>query len=212
MIQRRLSDVLPCPSNKVIKSDSKYFLALLSEGDTKRSYATLNKQWHRPNVKTSHPSSLFHIESNLDRLGLLSPNHGQRSQQQSGQNTLQSVLINTPKLVEATRHAEIWKIKIPRSMVVGALSWWSRRASQHPAVQSPVHPWKTPHESCPFAAPCWPSWDENRLEVRDQLFPQKQKTSRFAPLILAHRGWALPWLVDDRAAFRPRRIWCVLTR
>ena len=29
-------------------------------------------------------------------------------------------------------------------MVVEALSWWSRRASQHPAVQSPVHPWKSP--------------------------------------------------------------------
>ena len=27
-------------------------------------------------------------------------------------------------------------------MVVEALSWWSRRASQHPAVQSPMHPWK----------------------------------------------------------------------
>ena len=40
--------------------------------------------------------------------------------------------------------------------------------------------------------------------VRGQLFPQKP--SRFAPLILAHRGSALPWLVDDRAAFRPRLI------
>ena len=32
------------------------------------------------------------------------------------------------------------KIKIPRSMVVEALRWRSRRASQHPAVHSPVHP------------------------------------------------------------------------
>ena len=32
------------------------------------------------------------------------------------------------------------KNEIPRSMVVEALSWRSRRASQHPAVQSPVHP------------------------------------------------------------------------
>ena len=36
--------------------------------------------------------------------------------------------------------------------------------------------------------------------------------SRFAPLILAHRGSALPWLVVNRAALRPRRIWCVPTR
>ena len=31
-------------------------------------------------------------------------------------------------------------------------------------------------------------------------------------LILAHRGSALPWLVDDRAALRLRRIWCLPTR
>ena len=28
-------------------------------------------------------------------------------------------------------------------MAVEAMSWWSRRASQHPAVHSPVNPWKT---------------------------------------------------------------------
>ena len=38
------------------------------------------------------------------------------------------------------------------------------------------------------------------------------ETSRFAPLILAHRGSAFPWLVNNRAALRPRRIWCVPTR
>ena len=38
------------------------------------------------------------------------------------------------------------------------------------------------------------------------------ETSRFAPLIIAYRGSALPWLVDDGAALRLRRIWCVLTR
>ena len=42
-----------------------------------------------------------------------------------------------------------------------------------------------------------------------QAFPSE--TSRLAPLILAHRGSALPWLVDDRATLRPRRIWCVPT-
>ena len=36
---------------------------------------------------------------------------------------------------------------------------------------------------------------------RDQLFPHPE-TSRFAPLILAHRGSARPWLVDDRTALR----------
>ena len=43
------------------------------------------KQYHRPiYVKTVYQTSLFHnIENNLDRLELLSPTHGQRSQQQS---------------------------------------------------------------------------------------------------------------------------------
>ena len=83
----------------------------------------LYKQWHRPMSKRFIKTSLLNIESNLDRLGLLSPTHGQRSQQQSGQITIQSVLINKPKFLKATLHAEIRKIVIPRSMVVKALSW-----------------------------------------------------------------------------------------
>ena len=54
------------------------------------------------NAQTVHQSSLLHIESNPDRLELLSSTHGQRSQQQSGQITLQSVLINKPKFLKAT--------------------------------------------------------------------------------------------------------------
>ena len=45
--------------------------------------------------------------------------------------------------------------------------------------------------------------------VRDQLFPH---TSRFAHLTFAHRVSSLPWLVKDRAPFRARQIWCVLTQ
>ena len=75
------------------------------------------------NVKTVSQTSLLHSESNLDRLGLLSPTHGQRYQQQSGQITLQPVLINKSKFVKATHCTEIKKIEIPRSMVVEALSW-----------------------------------------------------------------------------------------
>ena len=64
-------------------------------------------------------------------------------------NTFQPVLINNSKFLKATHRTKIRKIEIPRSMVVEALSWRSRRASQHPAVQSPVHPsLKKPHESC----------------------------------------------------------------
>ena len=56
------------------------------------------------NVETVHQTSLFYIESNPNQLGLLSPTHGQRSQQQSGQITHQSVLINKPKFFKAIHH------------------------------------------------------------------------------------------------------------
>ena len=74
------------------------------------------------NVKTVHQTS-FHVESNLDRLGLLSPTHDQCFQQQSGQITLQPVLINKSKFLKATHRTEIRKIEIPRSMVMETLSW-----------------------------------------------------------------------------------------
>ena len=65
---------------------------------------------------------------------------------------------------------------------------------------------KKPHESCPFAAPCGPRRKKND---RGQTSAFPSETSRFKPVILAHRGSALPWLIDDRAALRLRRIWCV---
>ena len=88
---------------------------------TKR-YATL--QARAPtNIKTVQQTSLLHIESRLDRLGLLSPTHDQRSQQQSRQTAFQPVLIKTPKFLKATHRTEIKKIKISRSMVMEALRW-----------------------------------------------------------------------------------------
>ena len=104
-----------------------------------KSYAALQAMTPT-DVKTVHQISLLHIESNLDRLGMLSPTHDQRSQQKNGKVTLQPVLINKSKFLKATHCTKIRKIEIPRSMVVEALSWRSRRASHHPAVQSPEHP------------------------------------------------------------------------
>ena len=52
---------------------------------------------------------------------------------------------------------------------------------------------KKPHESCPFAAPCGPRRKKNDRGQRSA-FPSE--TSRFALSILAHRGSALPWLVN----------------
>ena len=45
----------------------------------------LYKRWHRAITKRYIKPPLLHIESSLDRLGLLLPTHDQRSQQQIGQ-------------------------------------------------------------------------------------------------------------------------------
>ena len=66
-----------------------------------KSYAALQAM-APTNIKTVHQTSLLHIESNLDRLGMLSPTHDQRSQQKNGKITLQPVLINTSKFLKAT--------------------------------------------------------------------------------------------------------------
>ena len=87
-----------------------------------KSYAALQAM-APTNVKTVHQTSLLHIESNLDRLGMLSPTYDQRCQQTTGKITLQPVLINKSKFLKATHCTEIRKVEISRSMVVEALRW-----------------------------------------------------------------------------------------
>ena len=89
---------------------------------SRQKVVRLYKRWHRPITKRFIKPPLLHIESSLDRIGLLSPTHDQRSQQQIGQ-TFQSVLINDFKFLKATHRTKIRKIEIPRSIVVEALSW-----------------------------------------------------------------------------------------
>ena len=83
-----------------------------------KSYATLQAMVPT-NIKTGHQTSLLRIESNLDRLGMLSPTHDQRSQQQTGQIALQPVLINQSKFLKATHCTKIRKLKYRGS-------WWWR--------------------------------------------------------------------------------------
>ena len=111
-----------CPANKVIKSNS---IRVLPIGGLHEDKLCGTLQAMAPiNVKTVHQtSSLRIIESNLDRVRLLSHTHGQRCQQKSGQLVPQSVSINKPKFLKATRHTEIWKMETPRSMVAEALNW-----------------------------------------------------------------------------------------
>ena len=70
-----------------------------------KSYAALQAM-SPTNIKTVHQTSLLHIESNLDRLGMLSPTHDQRSQQKNEKNTLQPVLINKSKFLKATHFVQ----------------------------------------------------------------------------------------------------------
>ena len=76
------------------------------------------------NIKTVHQTSLLHIESNLDRLGMLSPTHDQRSQQKTGKNYAPTSFDQQVQVSQGhTFCTEIRKIEIPRSMVVEALNW-----------------------------------------------------------------------------------------
>ena len=70
-----------------------------------KSYAALQAM-APTNIKTVHQTSLLHIESNLDRLGMLSPTHDQRSQQKTGKITLQPVSINKSKFLKATHFVQ----------------------------------------------------------------------------------------------------------
>ena len=88
---------------------------------TKR-YATLQAM-ASTNVKTLHKTSLFYIDSSLDRLGLLLPTHDQRPQQKSGQITLQPVLTNKFKFLRPHIAQKYGKLKYRGPWVVEALTW-----------------------------------------------------------------------------------------
>ena len=126
------TDVLPIQRSH----DTISFLALggLHEDKFMRHFTRSNDTCQ---CETVYETSLFHIESNLDRLRLCLPIRNQRSQYQSGQNTLQSV---------SQGHTSILRF------MMEALSWRSRRASQNPPVQSLVLPPKLARTS--LFAPC----------------------------------------------------------
>ena len=130
------------------------------------------------NIKTVHQTSFspYREQPRSTRIVVAYPRPAFSATNRT--NTFQPVLINNSKFLKTTHRTKIRKIEIPRSMVVEALSWWSRRASQHPAVQSPVHPWKSPTNLA--RSPLHVAVvGRNMTAVRDQLFPQKPPSSRF---------------------------------
>ena len=61
---------------------------------------------------------------------------------------------------------------------------------------------KKPHESCPFAAPCGPRRKKNYDRGQRSAFPSE--TSRFKPVILAHRAQGFsPPLARRRSSCPP---------
>ena len=58
----------------------------------------------------------------------------------------------------------------------------------------PCASFKKPHESCPFAAPCG---SRRKKNCRGQTSAFPSETSRFAPLILAHRVQPSPGCTDN---------------
>ena len=140
---------------------------------TRQKVNRLYKQWHRPITKwfIKPPYSISRaasIDSDCCRL----PTTSVLSNKQSGQITLQPILTKS-MFLKATHRTKLSKFEIPRSMVVEALSWWSQRASQHPAVQSPVHPWKSPTNLA--RSPLLVALVGTKTNVvRDQLFPPQK--------------------------------------
>ena len=82
-----------------------------------------------------------------------------------------------------------------------ALSWRSRHASQHPAVQSPVHPSKIPTNLA--RSPLHVALVGTKMTVvRDQLFPQKPPGSRFRFLRILSPNLVRTHLMKNYQALR----------
>ena len=87
-----------------------------------KSYATLQAM-ATTNNKTVHQTSFtpYREQPRSTRIVVAYPRPAFSATNQT--NTFQPVLINNSKFLKATHRTKIRKIKIPRSMVVEALSW-----------------------------------------------------------------------------------------
>ena len=143
-----------CQTNKVTISDTKRVLAL---GGVHEDKLCDTLQAMAPtNAETVHQTYFFHIESNLDRLGLLSPTHSQRSQQQSAQITLQSVWINKSTFLKAAHCRKIRRLKYRGT-------WWWRPQAGGAGARASIQPSKAlcilekAARTLPVRRSLWPS-------------------------------------------------------
>ena len=168
----------------------------------------LYKQWHRPISKRfiKPPYSISRatlIDSECSCL-LTTSVLGKKTEKLRSNQFDQQVQVSQGHTLYRNK-------KKPNTEVHGGGGLELVKPAREPASSrpEPCASLKKPHESCPFAAPCGPRRNKND---RGQTSAFPSETSRFKPVIPAHRGSALPWLVDNRAALRLRRIRCVPTR
>ena len=144
-----LSNANPACGHKEVRRSTGHIMVTTRYSDqqgskSRQKVMRLYKKWHRPISKRSiKPPYSISRATSIDLEYCRLPTTSVLSKK-NGKITLQPVLITKSKFLKATHCTEKRKNEKPRSMVVETLSWWSRRASQHPAVQSPVHPWKSP--------------------------------------------------------------------
>ena len=79
---------------------------------SRQNLMRLYKRWHRPITKRFIKPPLLHIESSLDRLGLLSPTHDQRSQQQIGEIRIRAYFNVLVESVHKICRQNLSKIKL----------------------------------------------------------------------------------------------------
>ena len=144
------------------------------------------------NIKTVHQTCLLHIESSLDRLGLLSRIHDQTNYAP----TSFSQQVQVSQGHTLYRNKEKGNTEVHGGGGLELVKTAREPASSRP---KPCASPKKSHESCPFAAPCGPRRKKNDRD-RTSAFPSE--TSRFKPVILAHRGSAPP-LARRRSSFPP---------
>ena len=162
----------------------------------------LYKQWHRPISKRfiKTPYSMSRAASNDSdccRLPTTSALSNKEDKLPSSQFDQQ---VQVPQGHTSYKNKKKWNTEVHGGGCLELVKSAREPASSRP---KPCASLKKPHKYCPFAALCGLCREKND---RGQTSAFSSETSRFKPVILAHRDSAPPWLVDDPAAFRLRRI------
>ena len=149
-----------CISNKVLNVTQFFFPAIGEYYEGK--LCDILKEGKPINVRTVNIKSSYSISRGTSTdSGLLLNMHGQCSQQQSGQSTLQSVLTNKPIFLKAACHAEKKGKNNTDVYVGGNLEMVTLAHDLASSRPKPCVSLKIPHKSCLFATPYRPSQEEN---------------------------------------------------